>query len=155
MLFRCAAFIFLVSLGSSCLAQTVTIRVVNANDGRPLQGQPVSVSLLYGKGETTPAKYDANLSLQTDANGEARFVLPKPAPLHVSAQVHLVSEHWRCGCSVLVATDELVRNGIVGPLPGAGSGSRTASLKAVPGEILFVARPLSFWERLLYPFVKG
>jgi len=156
MLFRCAAFIFLVSLGSSSLAQTVTIRVANGNDGRPLQGQPVSVSLLYEQGETTPAKYDTNLSLRTDANGEARFVLPKPAPAHVGAQVRLTSEHWHCVCMVLTVTQDVIQKGIVDSDASVSEPRRSPALvKAVPGEILFVARPFSLWERLLYPFVKG
>lgn len=155
MLLRYLALIFMLSIGLTCFAQTVTIRVVNANDGSPLQHQPVSVSLLYENGQKPPAKYDANLKLQTDAHGEVRFVLPAPAPAHISAQVRVAPSRWRCGCGVLVATEELTRDGVVGPLPAADAGKFAAPFKAAPGEILFVARPLSFWERLLYPFVKG
>jgi hypothetical protein len=154
-LFRCIAFIFLLSVGPCCYAQAVTIRVINANDGGPLRYQQVSVSLLYDRGEAQPANYNGNLSLETDANGEANFVLPGPAPTHISAQVRLAPSHWRCGCVVLVATEELIRNGTSGTLPAADSGKSAVPVKAVPGEILFVARPLSFWERLVYPFVKG
>ncbi len=149
--FRCVAFIFLLTLGPSCLAQVVTIRVVNANDGRPLQKQPVSVMLSYSKGEKSPA----SLSFETDVNGEVHFDLPRPAPERLSAQVLLTSEHWRCGCGVVVPTETLVQEGVNGPLPGSQSEHSAARIKAVPGEILFVARPLSFWERLLYPLVKG
>jgi hypothetical protein len=155
MLFRGSVYVFLQMLGPLCLAQVVAIRVINAADGRPLQKQRVSVSLLYEKGEKTPAKYDANLSLETDANGEAQFTLPEPAPRHLSAQVRLTSEHWHCGCGVLAATGEVIQKGIVGPLPRAESKKSAPPVKADPGEILFVARPLSFFERLLYPFVKG
>jgi hypothetical protein len=155
MLLRYLTLICLLSVGFSCFAQTVTIRVVNANDGSPLQYQPVSVSQLYDKGQMHPAKYDANLNLQTDADGKVRFVLLVPAPAHISAQVRVAPAHWRCGCGVLVATEELIRDGVVGPLPAADEGKSAAPLKAPPGEILIVARPLSFWERLLYPFVKG
>ena len=99
--------------------------------------------------------YDANLNLQTGADGEVRFVLPLPAPAHISAQVRVAPAHWRCGCGVLVATEELIRDGVVGPLPADEGGKSVAAPKGARGEILFVARPLSFWERLLYPFVKG
>jgi hypothetical protein len=151
---RYLALLCVLSVGFSCSAQTVTIRVVNANDGSPLRNQPVSVSLLYEKGETTPAKYDASLSLQTDANGQIRFELPKPAPAHMAAQVRLTSEHWHCGCMVLAVTQDVIQKGIVDS--AASESIRSPSLvRAVPGEILFLARPLSFWERLLYPFVKG
>jgi hypothetical protein len=155
MFLRYLTLLCLLSVGFTCSAQTATIRVVNADDGSPLQHQPVSVSLLYDKGQVPPAKYDANLNFQTDADGEVHFVLPAPAPEHISAQVRVAPSHWRCGCEVLVATEELIRDGVVGRSPAANGGKSAALVKAVPGEILFVARPLSFWERLLYPFVKG
>ena len=154
-MFRGLVCVLLLLVGPLCFAQVVTVRVVNAADGHPLQKQQVSVSLLYEKGEKTPAKYEANLSGETDANGEAHFTLPEPAPPHISAQVRLTSEHWRCGCGVLAATGDVIQKGIVGPLPGGESKKAAASLKAAPGGILIVARPLSFFERLLYPFVKG
>lgn len=135
----------------ACRGQAVTIRLINANDGRPLQKQPVSVTLFYGKGEKSPA----SLTFETDLNGEVHFDLLRPAPERLSAQVRLTSEHWRCGCGVVIPTKTLVEEGVIGPLPGGQSGLSTAPINAAPGQILFVARPLSFWERLLYPLVKG
>lgn len=149
--FRYVAFISWLMLAPSCTAQAVTIRVVNANDGSPLQKQPVSVTLSYSKGE----KSLATLDFETDQNGEVHFVLSKPAPERLSARVRLTSEHWRCGCGVVVPTKALLQEGVVGPLPAGQSEHSAARIKTAPGEILFVARPLSFWERLLYPFVKG
>jgi hypothetical protein len=32
--------------------------------------------------------------------------------------------------------------------------SRATPVKAAPGEIIFVARPFTFFERLLYPLLK-
>ena len=139
-------------VGSSCLAQAVTIRVI-ATDGRPLQKQQVSVTLFYDKGEKHPAKYDAIVSLETNFNGEAQFTLPEPAPAHLAAQVRIDWGRWNCGCSVLAATQDLIQKGIVES--SAVPKKAAAPVKAVPGEILFVVRPLSFFERLLYPFVKG
>jgi len=149
--FRYLVIVALFSLGS-CFAQVVAVRVVNANNGQPLQGRQVSVSLLYEKGEPVPEKYDANLSLLTDAKGEVHFALPNPAPAHISAQVHM-PDSWRCACGILAPTEELIHSGIVAP--GVTAGKPATAAKAVPGEILFSAGPLSFWERLLYPFVKG
>jgi hypothetical protein len=152
--FRYLACFLLLWVAPLCLAQPVTIRVINAVDGRPLQKQEVSVSLLYEKGERTPARYDTTLNLETDVNGEAHFRLPDPAPAHLSAQVHLTSGHWRCRCGILAVTQHLIQKGAVEP-PGGVSKKSGVSVKAAPGEIVFVARPLSFFERLLYPFVKG
>jgi len=154
MFFRGFVCVLLLLVGPFCFAQTVTVRIMNAARGHPLQNQHVPVSLLYEKGEKTPAKYEANLTMKTDANGEAHFTLPEPAPPHISAQVRLTLEHLRCGCGVLATTEDVIQKGIVGPLPGGQPKKAAATLKALSGEILIVARPLSFFERLLYPFVK-
>jgi hypothetical protein len=128
--------------------------VVNSNNGQPIAKQSVSVNLLYDKGEKAPATYEANLRLESDANGEARFLLPDPVPVHLVAQVRLTSEHWHCGCLALVATQDLIQKGIVQASGPESTGSAT-NAKAEPGVILFLARPFTFLERLLYPLVKG
>ena len=107
----------------------------------------------YDKGERRPAKYDAALSLETDVNGQAQFTLPEPAPGHLAAQIRIDWGHWDCVCSVLAATQDVVQKGFVDS--AAPKKSTAAPVKAVPGEILFAVRPLSFFERLLHPFVKG
>jgi hypothetical protein len=138
-----------------CRGEAVTIRVINSDGGRPLQKQQVSVSLLYDKGEKTPAKYDANLNLETDVNGEVHFVLPEPAPAHLAVRILIDWGHWDCGgaCGVLAASQDVIDRGIVES--AADRKKPAASRKAIPGEILFVARPLSLLERLLYPLLKG
>lgn len=155
MLLRNLSYVLVLLVSPSCFAQEVVVRVVNATNGQPLGMQHVSVSLLYEKGEETPARYEAILNSETDAKGDAHFTLPEPAPRHISALVRLTSEHWICGCGVVASTEDVIQKGIVGVLPTGESKKSTAALKAAPGEILIVARPLSFFERLLYPFVKG
>jgi hypothetical protein len=152
---RFFVLVLLLCLGPICLAQEVTVRLINAANGRPLQKQAVSVSLLYDKryDKSIPAKYDAVLNLETDVNGEAHFRLPVPPPAHFSAQVHVDWSRWRCGCGIMGSTDDLIGKGIVGPVPTTDS-STSVRLKAAPGQVLFVARPLSFFERLLYPIMK-
>jgi hypothetical protein len=145
------ASFLLLSLGSSCFAQAMKIRVINAADGSPLPKQQVSVALLYEGGEKTPANYEPVLTGETDANGEARFPIPEPAPAHLSAHVRLTSEHWRCGCMALAVTQDVLQKGIV---ESAANSKKSAPIKPTPGEILFVARPESFFERLLGPLVK-
>jgi hypothetical protein len=152
---RYLVFAALLSRGYMCFAQAVTIRVVNADNGRPLRDQQVNVSLLYQGGEAVPEKYDAHLSFHTDANGEVRFVLPHPAPGHLSAQVELNPAHWHCACGSLASTEELVSNGIVSQMPPGRQGKSAVPTTATPAQILFFARPLSFWQRLLYPLAKG
>jgi hypothetical protein len=150
-LLRYAFWILVPWVTPLCFGQTIKIRVVNDKTGQPLPKQPISITLLYEKGEKTPAKYDAALNIETDEKGESQFNLPEPAPAHLAAQVHLTSEHWFCGCSVLVTTQDLIQKGIAGPRP-VKSGN---PVKAEPKEIMFFAHPFTLLERLLYPFVKG
>jgi hypothetical protein len=154
-MFRYLALISPLFLGPSCLAQAVTIRVINASDDRPLRSQPVWVSLLYEKGEATPAKYDANLTLQTDGSGEARFVLPEPPPAHLAVRVGIDQGQWHCGCNILGVIHDVIQNGIVDSAASADELKRSPDLaKAVPSEIRFVVRPRSFLERLLGPLLR-
>jgi len=52
------------------------------------------------------------------------------------------------------STVDLLRNGIVKVVATNDSKKPAALFQTVPGEILFVLRPLSFFERLLYPLLK-
>ncbi len=151
--FQCLVWFLLLWLSPSCFGQVIKIRVTDSKTGRPLQMQPVSVALHYGQGEKAPAKYDANLRLETDANGETQFRLPEPSPAHLVAQVRLTSEHWHCFCMALVTTKDLIQMGIVQP-PGPESTTSSTNAKAEPGVIVFLARPFTFLERLFYPFLK-
>jgi hypothetical protein len=151
--FRSLAGLLLLALAPNCPAQAITVRVVNVDNRRPLEKQRVSVVLMYFKPESVPLKQNLNLSFETDLNGEAHFGLPTPAPKHLSVLVSLTSEHWHCGCWVMVTTETLVKEGVVGTVP-AKSKNAAAHLNAVPREILILARPFSLFERLLYPFVK-
>jgi hypothetical protein len=154
--YRYSAYLLLLCIGSFCQAQEAKVRVINAANRRPPPKQAVSVSFLYDKkyDKEIAAKYVAALNLETDANGEAYFKLPEPPPVHFSAEVRMDWSHWKCGCGILGSTDDLVRKGIVGPVATTDSKKSAALFKAVPGEILFAARPLSFIERLLYPIMK-
>ncbi len=150
-----ACFLLLI-VAPSCLAQEAKIRVINGANGRPLPKLAVSVSFLYDKkyDKEIPANYDALLKLETDENGEARFRFPQPPPVHFSSQVRVDWSHWDCGCGILGSTEDLVREGINGPVRVKVEKKFAARYKAAPGEILFIFRPLSFFERLLYPLMK-
>lgn len=144
----------MLSPGLSAQAQEVTIRIVNTANGRPLPKQAVTVSFLYDKAydKKIPAKYEATATGDTDMNGEARFKLPQPPPSHFSAEVHVDWSHWKCGCGVMGASDELIHKGIVER--GNGAKKPSVDIKPVPGEIVFVAYPMTFFERLIYPLLK-
>ncbi len=152
--FSIAAFMLVAGFTADARAQVIRIRVINVNNGHPVPRQNVSVGPAYAKIEKAPAMYDANLRLETDANGEAQIRLPEPSPAHLVAQVYLTSEHWHCGCLALVATQDLIQKGIV-QVSGPESTVSAANAKAEPGVILFLVRPFTFLERLLYPLMKG
>ena len=152
---RYLALVSLLWLGPACLAEEVTIRVINASDGRPLQNQSVLVSLLYEKAEATPTKYDANLTLRTDSSGEAHFALPQPPPGHLAVRVGIDWGRWHCGCNVLAVTQDVMQKGILDSAASSSESKKSPDLaKAVPAEIRFIVRPLSFFERLLGPLLK-
>ena len=146
-------FTFILSISPSCFGQVIKVRIINGRDGNPLPKQPIAVSPLYEEGEQKPEKYDALLHHDTDAKGTAQFDLPEPSPAHLSVGARLTSKYWHCGCDIpaRVVTKELVQKGIV---VGRELSSPTTSVNAEPGEILFVARPLTFFQRLFYPLLK-
>jgi hypothetical protein len=150
---RYLIWLFALWFGSLCSAQVIRIRVVNAENGRPLQKQQISVSLLYDKQKKSSTKNDNLLQLETGTNGDVEFTLPQPAPTHLSVRATLTSEHWRCGCWALASTEDLIENGATGD-PGREVTVSGILVRPRLGEILFVARPLTLLERLLYPLLK-
>ena len=153
--FRYLVWFLVMSVHSLCLAQRITIRLIDVSNGRPPPNRQVSLSLLYGKNERTPAKYEAALHSKTDSSGQSEFRLPEPEPAHLSIWADVTSsEHWWCVCSALVATRDVNEKGYVAPQPGPWAQKEPSSAKAVPGEILFLARPWNLLERILAPLER-
>jgi len=143
------AFIWIILLSSVCFAQQLRVRVLNARNQQPLEKQTVTVQYLSEK----PPSASSPLRLETDNRGEARFTLPNPVPTSVNIKVSLTSEHWHCGCWVMADTAQVLRNGVAQP-PSSKRAKKTETVRAEPGEVVILARPLTFGERLLYPFLK-
>ncbi len=148
---RYVTWLLLVLFSSPCFGQVIKVRLVNIKNGHPIQKQKITVSLLYEKSQKAPAKYDARVYLETDANGQTQFDLPEPPPAHLDVRVTLSSGHWHCGCMALTDTQDVIQKGVTVVRPDPGS---KAPLIAKAGEILFTARPYTFIERLLYPIEK-
>jgi hypothetical protein len=150
---------WIVALGFGCplcFGQvTIKIRLINVDNRHPISKQPIIVSLLYEKNEKTPPKYDSTLYLETDVNGEAHLGLPEPAPAHLSAHVHLTSRNWHCACMALLATEDLIQKGIAVPQLGPNAKNSDKPIRTEPNEILFLARPYTFLEKLIAPLLKG
>jgi hypothetical protein len=146
-------WLLLLGISPSCFGQVIRLGVINGKNGNPLAKQHVSIALEYREGEPKPAKCDRHLSLETDANGIIKVSLPEPAPAHFPAGARLTSEYWHCVCNTppSVITKVILEEGIV---VGGDLRSPQAFVKAAPGEILFVARPFAFFERIFYPRYK-
>jgi hypothetical protein len=127
----------------------VTIRVVNIRNGQPLPKQRISLSLFYEKEELRPEKYDRTIRMETRINGEAQIRLPEPPPKHLYLFLKMSSKYWHYVFDIDICTQELIQHGKVGPLPD----TKTASVpvEAAPGEVIFIARPYTFIERLFSP----
>lgn len=155
-LLRIFGFIAAFCLAPVCLAQDLTLRLIDVTSGRPMSSQPVPVAFIYDKKyqPNVPAKPEKGVNLETDANGEVHFQFPAPAPAHFAAEARLDRSRWHCGCALLSSPNELIKKGIVGSIPAGGSGLPGDLIKPVPGRIILFASPLTLWERLFYPFEK-
>ena len=131
-------------------AQTLAVRVINGSDGHPLRQQIVVVQFL----DEQPIRASSPLQLKTDASGEAQFRIPDSQPKHLNIRLALTSEHWHCACWVMTDTENVVHNGIMQTAPANKAKVYTVPANAKPGQIVFVATPFTFFERLLYPLIK-
>jgi len=143
------ALCWILLLCTQCSAQALTVRVLNAKNRRPLAKQTVTVQYLNEK----PPGASVPVTLKTDDHGEVRFTVPSPLPATVNVTVSLTSEHWNCGCWVMAEVAKVLHDGVVGPLPSVTT-TNVDSSKPEPAEVLILASPFTFWQRLLYPWVK-
>lgn len=139
--------IWVLWLSQICLAQSVTVRVVNELNAKPLANQSVLVQFLFHD----PSKTSSVLRFETDANGETRFSLPEPAPERMDVEISLASKYWHCSCWVTADTETIIHSGLlqvpkteppVHPFPPANK---------EPGRVIFIARPYAALEMLLRP----
>ncbi len=149
--FRFLMWFCLLWIGPVSFGQVITIRIINAKDGRSLPKRHIWVSLLYDKSEERPSQFNGYLQLETDAHGEARLTLPEPAPGHFSVVARLKSESWHCGCWARIATKDVVKNGVV---EGQGFARAAVPVRAEPGQISLVARRRPFFERFMYTMLS-
>jgi hypothetical protein len=139
---RCLACLCLLWIGPVSFSQVITIRVINGKNGRPLPKKHIMVSLR----DENNGKGSSHMQLETDVRGEARFTLPDPVPARLSVVVFLKSRSWRCGCSALVATQEVIQKGLA---KGQAFTGAAIPVVTAPGEISFAAHRRPFFDWLL------
>ncbi|HTY64134.1 MAG TPA: hypothetical protein VMG30_17930 [Acidobacteriota bacterium] len=146
--------LFLLCFTHLGFAQAITVRVVDVTNGHLLTNYQASISPLYTEQNESSTKPSQELGIQSDKNGIIQISLPEPIPQRLFIKLNLKAGHWQCGSVKFADTQEAIQKGIVGLSPGPKPSKTHVVVKAMPGEIVFLARPMTFFERLLYPLVK-
>jgi len=152
----CALSAALAAAGRAAEPATVTVRLIDARNGRPytLWKGPLEIALY----KMEPAKALRSLAEQRandlgtlrqvpDAKGEARFAMPNPMPGVIGFLTPL-------GCSrQLFDAGEVVEKGVVGKNECRTRFARMGvRFEAKPGELVYFVAPLSLWER--HPIIR-
>jgi hypothetical protein len=148
----------------ACVGQTVSVRLVNLTNERPVRNQRIYVSGISGIGAVNESAerlklinkpLTPDLNLVTDSMGSVEFDLPKPAPAHFYIRAALSGPHWDCTCLVRISTEEVVQKGraVLGAV--LERGKPKPPIEPKPGEVLFLLRPTPLWVRLLWPLLQG
>lgn len=153
--FSCFALLLLLSLNPACLSQTITVRMIDKNNGRPLHwaNQTVSFDLADEWSELQRPLATHGVTT-TDPHGEARFEIPSSRPKLLSISVRLASNlwQWHCTCGSLLKTQDAIDKGVV--IWNTTSVGSQGKVEARPGDILILAKPPSLFERLFGWAVK-
>ena len=148
-------------VGTESAAQTVNIRLVNSTNGSPVTSLKIFVFGVSGK-PAAPSEAPQKLldkhatpdvRLVTDANGEAHFALPNPAPDHFYIHAELAGPVWDCTCLVRVVTEEMLRKGLTISNVQDGQSPGRFSVQARAGEVVFRLKPTPWWVQVFWPFL--
>lgn len=143
--------VFLLSGSLTSLAQNVSVRVIDVHTGKPMRDLEIIVGFIDSRLQN-PA---STLQLTTGKSGEAVFVVTPPAPEMISVQARLPG-NWHCGCQILTSTTDLLTHGVNGTKPAhAASDDGSFSIRSPgAGTITLFARPYTFLEKLMSPFLR-
>jgi hypothetical protein len=129
----------------------VTVRVIDARDGKPYANLPVFVTLYKWKLKPGDPRFgsladvDTHFKRTTDARGEIRFSLPPPTAPQMAAEP---GGPFACG-GTLFNTETILKSGVVGENRCKGKLRKSRiRFQAKPGEVVVFARPFSFWDGL-------
>ena len=168
---RCSGFMFrrvwlfapllILFVGTESAAQTVKIRLVNSTNGNPVTNLKILVFGVRGKADAQPEgpqklldkHATPDVRLVTDANGEAHFDLPNPAPDHFYIHGKLAGPVWDCTCLARLVTEEVLRKGRTISTSQEGLSPGNISTQPEPGEIVFRLKPTPWWVRVFWPLL--
>jgi len=134
----------LLCMAPRCFAEYMTLKVVHEGDGTPVSEQYITMQLQYeNSGE------QRQISQRTDSAGEARFRVPLRRPDSVRIEVHFNERGFRCSCRVQTEPETVFRTGLV-IAPRTRKSENSSLIEARPGQIVFVARPSSLLQKILF-----
>lgn len=131
-----------------CPAQDFSVRLINVRNGRPFPNQTVTIQ--YRKTVEESLDFET-LTVKTDENGSAIFHLPVPMPRKVSVTTF---DLYPCYDLQPNDTQQLRKLGVASHCSKPSQGCRckfskqASQIKARPGEIVLLARPLTLREKL-------
>lgn len=129
----------------------IMVRVINGNDSQPMPKQSVQVKLLYEKAkEISPP-----LIIETNADGEAQFSVPEPAPEHLDVRLTATSKYRHCACRLTIDTQKVLDSGVLEIPKNTLPSTQNSNLNAEPKQIVFVVRPFTLFEKMLHPFASN
>ncbi len=121
---------------SLVFAQDLTVRLIDGNDGKPLQKQILLAYLGEGPG----------IQATTSADGTAVFHLPTPIPDRVLISVENGKLH---GCAYGgFSAHRIIETGLVAENNCDPKRKFLPKFAAKPGEVIIFARFLHWWERM-------
>jgi hypothetical protein len=140
---RCLSFLFVLAALSPGVASAgdVTIRLINAKDGRRLGGQLIVVFLGDARLASTP-----EVRVVTSSDGTAVVHLPATIPEQVAVDVGNGKLHG-CGWS-LFSTVEVINHGVVAENKCDSKRKLKRKFTAKPGEVVVFVRFLKWWEKM-------
>ena len=133
---------------SICSAQDFSVRLIDVGNGRPFPNQTVTIQ--YRKTAEGSLDFET-FAIKTDVNGTVTFQLP-PTPQKVSVTAY---DLYPCYSLLPNDTRQLKEFGLTSHCSKPSQGCRCKfsnqanQVKARPGEVVLLARPMTHWEKFL------
>ena len=136
---------------ANCLAQDITVRVLDVRNGQALSNGTVRVQFhvpLVSELQTLEGK--------TGSDGIAKFRLPEPMPPKIAVQV--TNENPRlypCYSLLLQETQTVVHDGFLSRCSKPQQkcyctfSKQVSQIQTKPGELVLLVRPFTAWEKFL------
>jgi len=145
---RLRLFVLAALASANCLAQDITVRVVDVRNGQALTNQAVSVQFHVPQVSELQTLED-----KTGSDGIAKFRLPEPAPPKISVSVR--ERLYPCYSLFLQETQTVFHDGVVSRCSRPQQrcyckfSKQVSQIQTKPGELVLLVRPFTAWEKFL------